>query len=520
MEINIIHTRRRLASLTLALPMAICLCFSCRPDSVPQQGVTYYLDADGGDNRNTGTSPQQPWKSLEQIQNISLQAGDSVLLKRNSIFPGILELTGRGEAHRRIIVDAYGEGKKPCVVAPDSSLYAIRICNADYLTLQNLEVINTGSEPLPFRTGVKVLCQDYGVSRHIILNALDIHDVNGSRVKRLGGGSAILIENRWKETVSVFDSLTIEHCTIRRCERNAMIWSAQWSRQNWQPNTHTVVRYNLIEEVPGDGIVPIGCDGTLIEYNRMHNCPPALPDTEAAAGIWPWSCDNTVIQFNEVSHHKAPWDAQGFDSDYNCRNTVIQYNYSHDNEGGFLLICNAGGTDTTRNIGNIASVVRYNISINDAIRTRPTREGTFSPTIHIAGNCTNKVVANNILHINRKPEGEVDRSIITSNSWNGYADNTLFEGNIFYAAQPSAFRMTQSTRNTFTGNYYLGTFTDRPADKEGKTQSTAYNKITSTDPEGFNSLGKLMKTYTIANGTARMTTIDKDAITSFFQSGL
>ena len=45
-----------------------------------------------------------------------------------------------------------------------------------------------------------------------------------------------------------------------------------------------------------------------------------------------------MIQFNEVSDHKAPWDAQGFDSDWNCRRTLIQYNYSHDNEGFELLL--------------------------------------------------------------------------------------------------------------------------------------------------------------------------------------
>ena len=34
-----------------------------------------------------------------------------------------------------------------------------------------------------------------------------------------------------------------------------------------------MIRGNLIEEVPGDGIVPIGCDSTLIEYNVMRDCP-------------------------------------------------------------------------------------------------------------------------------------------------------------------------------------------------------------------------------------------------------
>ena len=32
----------------------------------------------------------------------------------------------------------------------------------------------------------------------------------------------------------------------------------------------------------------------------------------------------------------------------NCNNTIIQYNYSHDNEGGFLLICNTGETGNAR----------------------------------------------------------------------------------------------------------------------------------------------------------------------------
>lgn len=112
--------------------------------------------------------------------------------------------------------------------------------------------------------------------------------------------------NKGQDVISTFDGLTIENCIIRRCERNGMIWSSYSSRNNWHPSTNTVVRKNLIEEVPGDGIVPIGCEGALIEYNLMRNCPGTLPHSEAAAGFWPWSCDNTVLQFNEVSDHKSP----------------------------------------------------------------------------------------------------------------------------------------------------------------------------------------------------------------------
>jgi hypothetical protein len=248
--------------------------------------MNYYFDAERGNNTNDGLSEKSAWKSFDQLSNVTLKPGDSLLLRRGVVFDDTLVVTGKGEPGNRIVVDAYGMGEKPCIKAPDQSLYAVLIKNSDYLTLQNLEIINTGTQRMPYRTGVKVLCEDYGVSKHLVLNSLYIHDVNGSLVKEEGGGSGLLIENRGRELVSFFDSLTIENCIIRRCERNAMIWSAPWHRKHWNPSRNTVIRRNLIEEVPGDGIVPIGCVNTLIEYNLMRNCPAKLPDTESAAGIW------------------------------------------------------------------------------------------------------------------------------------------------------------------------------------------------------------------------------------------
>lgn len=42
----------------------------------------------------------------------------------------------------------------------------------------------------------------------------------------------------------------------------------------------------------------------------------------------------------------------------------MQYNYSHDNEGGFILILSAAG-DPSSLVGTSGAVVRYNISQND-----------------------------------------------------------------------------------------------------------------------------------------------------------
>ena len=474
----------------------------------------YYLDAMNGDDNKNGHSVDNAWKSLSKLKNVRLKPGDKVLLKRGGSFPGELEISGQGTPDNRIYIDAYGEGSKPCIVGYDNSLYAVRIYNSDYVTLRNVEIVNTGKERKPFRTGLKIECRDYGVSHNIVIDGVEVRDVNGSLVKEEGGGSGILVVNGGEDIVSVFDSLTIENCRILRCSRNAMIWLGYSSRENWHPSKYTVVRNNLIEEVPGDGIVPIGCDSTLIEYNVMRNCPAILPDTEAAAGIWPWSCDNTIIQFNEVSDHKAPWDAQGFDSDWNCENTVIQYNYSHDNEGGMVLICNSGESPASFNRGNIGTVVRYNVSINDAIRTRQTRVGTFSPKVHVAGPVKNTTICNNIFHVNKKPEGKVDRSVITLDSWGGYADSTLIKSNVFYTPEVTTINLTESTNNVFEANYYLGRFTFKPEDPQAKTFSDVYQEILEADPSGFGGLSMLFETMDIAG--AKGTFVNQEAIRNLF----
>lgn len=473
----------------------------------------YYIDPSHGNDDQNGHSESTAWKSFTPLQCIKMQPGDSLLLKRGTMFNDILTISAIGNANKPIVIDAYGTGKKPCIQAPDGSPYAVLVKNSENLTLNNLEITNTGSERMAGRTGIKILCEDFGVSHNIRLNGLYIHDVNGSLIKQQGGGSGILVVNRGKQTPSTFDGLTIENCVIRRCERNAMIWEGYSNRQNWHPSTNVVIRKNLIEEVPGDGIVPIGCEGAIVEYNLMRNCPGTLPHSEAAAGFWPWSCDNTILRFNEVSDHKAPWDAQGFDSDYNCKNTTIHYNYSHDNDGGMCLICNSGTSD---GVGNQGSIIEYNVSINDAIRPRATRNGVFSANIHIGGPCSNTTIRRNLLHVNPKAEPFIDRSIITSDSWDGYADSTMFQENIFYVPQESTIRLTESTNNQFNGNYYLGPILNKPSDPSGHTVSDYYNETIRKDPTGFNSLDFLFDTVIVGDGATVLKAVNADRIHQFF----
>lgn len=470
---------------------------------------TYHIDSRNGSDNNSGLSPENAWKTFDNVKNITFSPGDKLLLKRGEKFVGELEISAKGTQGNKIIVGAYGESKrKPCIVGYDKSMYAMRIYNSEYLTVQDIEIVNTGNKPLAKRTGLKVECNNYGISRNITVNNLTIRDVNGSRVKTEGGGSGIHIVNTGKQVKSRFDSLVVENCHIIRCERNAIIWSGYYDRKNWYPSKHTIVRNNLIEGVP------IGCDSTLIEYNVMRSCPDVLPAKEAASGIWPWSCDNTIIQFNEVSDHKAPWDAQGFDADYNCNNTVIQYNYSHDNYGGMVLICDSG-KERNYSIGNNNSIIRYNISIGDGIRPKATREGMFSPSIHIAGRVKNTLIEKNIIHSNHRGNDLVDKSIIVSNSWDGYSDDTTVSGNIFYSYDRGEIDMTSSTNNNFMGNRYIGQCSPFLNDKKAMTHSSIYDDfIIKHDNKGYNSLRKLMSEHEVCGEVFFF--VDRKKIEVFF----
>ncbi|HFR3727284.1 TPA: cell surface protein, partial [Streptococcus suis] len=60
---------------------------------------------------------------------------------------------------------------------------------------------------------------------------------------------------------------------------------------------------------------------------------------------------------NESFRTHGVQDGQGLDLDHVSNNSVMQYNYSHDNEGGFMLIMNW--------YEQTSPTVRYNISQND-----------------------------------------------------------------------------------------------------------------------------------------------------------
>ncbi|MDB5155857.1 MAG: Alpha-galactosidase [Mucilaginibacter sp.] len=69
-----------------------------------QAGVTYYVDPNKGNDRNTGTAVSKPWKTFENLNRLTLSAGDGVKI----ITPGSF--------HTSLILKAKGTKDKPVKV--------------------------------------------------------------------------------------------------------------------------------------------------------------------------------------------------------------------------------------------------------------------------------------------------------------------------------------------------------------------------------------------------------------------
>ena len=390
--------------LPIAALIAAAVCYAA-------PGRTYYVAGSSGNDANDGLSEAHAWKSLDKVNSTTFAPGDKILFKAGAEFTGRLRPLGSGTEESPIVIDQYGQGAKPKIAAEGKFHEALLLENANYWEVGNLELTNTGATREPFRYGVRVRSWNFGTMRNIRLLNLSVHDVNGSLVKRdKGEGHGIVWENGGDKVKSRFDGLLIEGCHLVRTDRNGICGYTPYpSRDQASRSTRVVIRKNLLEDIGGDGIKVWGCRGAVVEHNILRGARRRCDDY--AAGIWPWACDDTLLQFNEVSGVKGKKDGEAFDSDAFTTNSIYQYNYSHDNDGGFMLICCSDNTGT---------VVRYNISRNDGERL-----------FHMADGNENIQIYNNLFYIGK----DLDVHMFL---WTGHGTvwthNVDILNNIFYIA--------------------------------------------------------------------------------------
>ncbi len=76
------------------------------------QAKKYYVDATGGSDANSGSSPSAAWKTIDKVNASTFAPGDSLLFKRGEAFRGSL-VPSSGSPSGYITYSAYGTGNKP-----------------------------------------------------------------------------------------------------------------------------------------------------------------------------------------------------------------------------------------------------------------------------------------------------------------------------------------------------------------------------------------------------------------------
>ena len=105
----------------------------------------YFVDANNGDDDNSGKQFDSPWKTVEKINSIIFEPGDNIYIKRGTSYSRGLQINGNGTKDNPITVSAYGEGDAPKFTNTNNSEFngnAIQI-NGDYQIVENLYVYGT-----------------------------------------------------------------------------------------------------------------------------------------------------------------------------------------------------------------------------------------------------------------------------------------------------------------------------------------------------------------------------------------
>ncbi|MEG0084841.1 MAG: hypothetical protein RR817_00065, partial [Niameybacter sp.] len=330
-------------------------------------------------------------------------------------------------------------------------LYAVHLHNEAFWEINRLEVTNQGETPLEGRTGIMVSADEAfdqihgGTVEHIYLNDVFVRDVNGHpEIKdQHNGGIFYCINSEDVARPLIFKDIVIENCHVKNVHRTGISVGGTkcgskivgddlsiWKSEEIKGYLHQdiIIRNNYIECVGGDALVPMYSYKPLIEHNTSQEASidtKGQPNLMYNAAIWPWQCYEAVFQYNEAFRTYLNGDGQAYDCDWSF-GTLYQYNYSHDNQGGFMLVCQKNA---------IQSKIQNNISYND------------QRCIFMTSNVQPAYVENNIVYIGKHLETTLfspDKGPI------------VFENNVFYKEGESIVVDWHEEENSYDGNYYKG----------------------------------------------------------------
>ncbi|MEU1121588.1 MULTISPECIES: right-handed parallel beta-helix repeat-containing protein [unclassified Streptomyces] len=414
------------------------------PTAAARTGTAYHVDCAAGDDHASGTSAGAAWRSVARASAHTFGPGDRLLLKRGTSCTGVLAPQGAGAAGAPVRIGAYGDRRaaKPHIEGGGARA-ALHLVNTEQWEIRDLDLSNTGpATTTDRRAGLYVRLADYGTAHHFVVDGVDVHDVNGADFKDPDPSGGILFTVQGTAKPTRFDGVRVEDSTVRHVDRTGIGTMSTWDGPG-RFSTGVLFRRNKAYDVGGDGIVVHETAKARVEHNHVDGFN--MRSAGYNAGVWAWESEDALYQYNEVTGGHGTRDSMAYDIDGGNVRNVYRYNYSHDNEGGFLLVCNGEGKVSDGNR------VHDNISVNDRNTAAP--YGVISV---VCGATTDTQVYRNTVVTDR-----ADTALVSNNGPTG----VTFRDNVFVGAAPGAASPTGSptgspikdTVSTYENNLYRNT---------------------------------------------------------------
>ena len=482
--------KKKLLIIMLVVATVVSLfCFPVRAnETTPYGGKYYYIDPEKGLNSNDGLSIDKPKKTINLAVTTRLRAGDIVLIKRGTtVMTNGIILTNSGEKNKPITITAYGDETKPLpiICANNFSMTAvIYVKNQSYITIDSINIKSNITDSTNTISGVKFESSGGNTCYGSVIKNCVIEGYAGEDWTTIESKNFTGITVAAAKYDGFYDGVTIENNEIYDCKALGISVNGTYggcdlnAQVNEKSAKNVVVRNNFLYNIGKDGILVNNCNSPLVEYNVCGKSHSYAMDTWHVA-IWPFACYNALFQFNEAYDTMTTYDGQGFDCDYQCYYTTFQYNYSHDNTGGFMLICTEPLTWDKKTAFNVGVTVRYNISQND-------KHNLFCLTCHIK----DTKIYNNTIYADK---GVDQVFYVYSRDGEKMPLNTKIYNNIFYT-NTGKFTWQKSQNTEFKNNLIYGKNSD----------DYPKNDAAETSDDGIESVGNIHNDPMLANpGGAR-----------------
>ncbi len=509
--------KKKWMSRTLALALAGTTVASMVP-TVPVNakesaatGTTYYVDSKDGKDSNAGTAENKAFQTLKKVNELNLEPGDTVLLKKGSVFEDqALKFTKEdsGTAEAPVKISTYGEGEKPKINTNGHGQWelnygnpldnqnhkwkgtvssSILIEDTEYLEIEGLELTNDRKSATDTeqgkayndayamdRTGVAGVAKDNGTVDHIVLNDLYIHDVTGNVYNKhmTNGGIYFIVAkptNEGETGIARYNDVQIRNCSLNKVNRwgIAVGYTYQWGQFETGElpdatmakygSSNVVIENNYLNHVGGDAITTMYLDRPLIQYNVSENAAEQINTTDYAQQQPRLDANGKEIGKQDVGAGRVaagiwPWK---------CKNAIFQYNEcfktlnaASGNGNGQPWDADYGdGTNYQYNYshGNTASTIMFcgGNSVNNTFRYNISQNEDMGP-LDPAGNSGNCQVYNNTFYIKEGLNTIWHRS-------HGNGGPVDMENNIFYFAGNTPVNVKEwnpSGNKTYSNNLY------------------------------------------------------------------